>query len=76
MTSRTALVTGASSGIGEAFTELLSAEGFDLVISARREERLAAVADRIRGQRGVRVEVIVADLSERVGNRLRLLIAT
>ena len=64
-TPRTALVTGGSSGIGEAFAELLASEGFDLVISARREERLAAVADRIRRQRGVRVEVIVADLSER-----------
>ena len=61
---RTALVTGGSSGIGEAFAELLASEGFDLVITARREERLAALADRIRRQHGVRAEVIVADLSE------------
>ena len=59
----TALVTGASSGIGEAFAEVFAAEGFDLVITARREDRLTAVADRLRRQHAIRVEVIVADLS-------------
>ena len=63
-TPRTALVTGASSGIGEAFAELLASEGFDLIITARREERLTAVADRLRRQHGVSVEVIAADLSK------------
>jgi short-subunit dehydrogenase len=58
------LISGASSGIGEAFAELLASEGFDLIITARREERLAALADRLRIQHGVRVEVIAADLSE------------
>ena len=60
---RTVLVTGASSGIGEAFAEVFAAEGFDLLITARREERLVAVADRLRTQHGSHVEVIVADLS-------------
>ena len=60
---RTALVTGASSGIGEAFAEVFAAEGFDLVITARREERLAAVADMLRREHGNQVDVIVADLS-------------
>jgi len=62
---RTALITGASSGIGEAFAELFAAEGFDLVIVARREQRLNAVADRLRTQHGTRVEVMVVDLSGR-----------
>src|SRR4029077_10542146 len=52
---RTALITGASSGIGEAFAEVFAAEGFDLVIVARREERLQAVAARLRQKHGVRV---------------------
>ena len=62
---RTALITGASSGIGEAFAEVFAAEGFDLVIVARREERLQAVAARLRQKHGVRVEVIALDLAER-----------
>jgi uncharacterized protein len=63
--TRTALITGASSGIGEAFAEVFAAEGFDLVITARREDRLQAVAERLRRAHGRRVEVIVGDLSQR-----------
>jgi short-subunit dehydrogenase len=59
---RTALITGGSSGIGEAFAEVLAAEGFDLVITARREERLRAVQSRLRERYGSRVELIVEDL--------------
>ena len=62
MQPRTALITGASSGIGEAFAEVFAAEGFDLVITARREDRLRAVASRLEQRYGRRVEVIVADL--------------
>lgn len=58
----TALITGASSGIGEAFADVFAAEGFDLVITARREDRLRAVASRLEERYGRRVEVIVADL--------------
>ena len=62
---RTALITGASSGIGEAFADVFAAEGFDLAIVARREDRLQAVAERLRKQYGVRVEVFAQDLSTR-----------
>jgi short-subunit dehydrogenase len=58
------LVTGASSGIGEAFAELFAAEGFDLVIVARRKERLEAVAERLRTTHGSRVDVFVMDLAQ------------
>ena len=65
MNPRTALITGASSGIGEAFAEVFAAEGFDLVITARREHRLRAVADRLVQRYAGHVQVIAADLSER-----------
>ena len=61
---RTALITGASAGIGEAFADLFAAEGFELVLTARREDRLRGVAQRLRAQYKRRVEVIVADLAD------------
>ena len=63
--TRTVLITGASSGIGEAFADVFAAEGFDLVLTARRDDRLAAVAERIRHAHARRVEVVTADLADR-----------
>jgi len=61
VSSRTALITGASAGIGEAFADVFAANGFDLVITARREDRLRAVASRLEQRHGIRVLVFVAD---------------
>jgi short-subunit dehydrogenase len=58
-----ALVTGASSGLGEVFAERLAADGHDLIVVARREDRLRALADRLRDTHGTATEVLVADLT-------------
>jgi short-subunit dehydrogenase len=62
---RTALVTGASSGLGVDFARQLAARGCDVILVARREERLLAVADAIRREYGVCAETIALDLSAR-----------
>ena len=59
----TAVVTGASSGIGAVYAERLAGEGHDLVLVARRAERLEDLAERLRKSAGVAVEPLVADLS-------------
>jgi hypothetical protein len=61
------LVTGSSSGIGAAFAEVFAIEGFDLVITARRADRLNEVAAAIEMRHGVKVHVIVGDLSDTDG---------
>ncbi|HVZ22272.1 MAG TPA: SDR family oxidoreductase [Vicinamibacterales bacterium] len=58
-------MTGASAGIGEAFAELFAREGFDLAITARRGDRLEALAARLRQAYGVAVHVFVEDLADR-----------
>lgn len=62
-----ALVTGASSGIGEQFARQLGAKGYDVVLVARRKDKLDAIASEIAEAHGVKTEVIEADLSTKKG---------
>jgi short-subunit dehydrogenase len=61
----TALVTGASSGIGAIYAERLAVRGFDLLLVARDQERLEAAASKLRTAHGVQVEVLKADLTQK-----------
>jgi short-subunit dehydrogenase len=57
------LITGASSGIGATYADRFARRGHDLVIVARDKARLDALAERLRGEAGVAVDVIQADLT-------------
>lgn len=61
---KTALVTGGSSGIGLELAKLLARDGYDLVLVARNEQKLAKAAEELRGACGVGVQTVSQDLSE------------
>lgn len=66
---RLAVVTGASAGIGRAFAERLAREAWDLVLVARRRERLDELATKLRAAHARRIDVLTADLGSSAGVR-------
>jgi uncharacterized protein len=62
-----AVITGASSGIGEAYARAFAAEGKDLVLIARRQEKLLSIAQDLERQYGIKAIYIIADISTQQG---------
>lgn len=60
----TALVTGASAGIGKAFADVFGKYGFNLILTARREDRLTQIATELSAKHRVQAHVIAADLAD------------
>lgn len=76
MFNETILITGASDGIGAVFADRLARRGNNLILVARRAEKLADLAAKLQAETGVRVEVLAADLARaddlaRIETRLR-----
>jgi short-subunit dehydrogenase len=60
----TALITGASSGIGATYADRLARRGYDLVLVARDKERMEALAAKLRAATGVAIDIVKADLTK------------
>jgi len=63
--NQTALITGGSTGIGAVYADRLAHRGYDLILVARDQARMEALAERLRGETGRTIEVVRADLTDR-----------
>lgn len=64
MTKTSVLITGASTGIGAVYAQRFASRGHDLVLVARDKTKLDALAERLRQEKGVSVDVLPADLTQ------------
>lgn len=62
-----ALITGASTGIGAIYADRLAKRGYDLILVARNQQRLDAIAERLRAETDVQVTTLPADLNDKAG---------
>ena len=62
---KTALITGASSGIGLACAELLAAQGYDLILTARRQERLKEIESKLTASHNISVQTLCLDVRDK-----------
>lgn len=62
-TPGTAFITGASSGIGQAFARRLASDGYTLILHGRREPQLKALCEELQGKHGITADYVVAELS-------------
>jgi uncharacterized protein len=76
MTFKRAFITGASAGLGAEYARQLAAAGTDLILTARRRDRLEELARELRAEHGVKIDVVPADLETNEGiGRLEALLA-
>ncbi len=61
----TALITGASSGIGAVYADRLARRGYDLIVVARSQDKLNALAKKLTTETGRTIEVVAADLTKK-----------
>jgi short-subunit dehydrogenase len=64
--NKTALITGATAGIGRAYAFELASRGMDLVLVARDNERLTLLANELKNKFDIKTEILVADLTNKV----------
>jgi short-subunit dehydrogenase len=62
-----AVITGASAGIGKVYADRLAKRGYDLILIARRKERLETLAQELKQKYGVQADPLVADLGNEAG---------
>jgi len=64
MKRKTACITGATSGIGAAFAERFAKQGYDLIMTGRRQEKIESLSQTLSQEHNIHVEVIIAELSD------------
>ena len=64
-TKGTALITGASTGIGAVYADRLARRGYDLIVVARNQDKLNALAKKLTTETGRSIEVVAADLTKK-----------